>query len=56
MSELVVGDILYKVDNTEVEITKIEFDSSETKYEVSKLSMDHNYFVNNILVKGGSDG
>jgi len=55
MSELVVGDKLYKIDDTEVEITKIEFDSSETKYEVSKLSMDHNYFVNNILVKGGSD-
>ena len=34
MSELVVGDKLYKIDNTEVEITKIEFDSSDTKHTV----------------------
>jgi hypothetical protein len=55
MSELVVGDKLYKVDNTEVEITKIEFDSSDTKYVVSRLVIDHNYFAHDILVKGGSD-
>ncbi len=51
MSELVVGDKLYKIDNTEVEITKIEFDSSDTIYMVSRLVIDHNYFVNDILIR-----
>ena len=55
MSELVVGDKLYKVDNTEVEITKIEFDSSDTKHVVSKLEIDHNYFANDILIRKEDD-
>ena len=55
MNELVVGDKLYKKDDTEVEITKIEFDG-DTKNTISKVDIDHNYFVNDILVKGGSDG
>ena len=57
MSELVVGDKLYKVDNTEVEITKIEFDTSDNKHIVSRIVIDHNYFVNDILVrKEDNDG
>ena len=55
MNELVVGDKLYKVDNTEVEITKIDFDSSETIYEITRVIIGYNYFVNDILVKGGTD-
>ena len=55
MNELVVGDKLYKVDNTEVEITKIDFDSSETIYEITRVVIGYNYFVNDILVKGGTD-
>ena len=51
MSELVVGDKLYKVDNTEVEITKIEFDSSDTQHTVSRLEIDHNHFANDILIR-----
>ena len=51
MSELVVGDKLYKIDNTEVEITKIEFDSSDTKHTVSRLVIDHNHFANDILIR-----
>lgn len=57
MSELVVGDKLYKVDNTEVEITKIEFDTSDTQYVVSRIVIDHNYFANDILMrKEDNDG
>ena len=56
MNELVVGDKLYKIDNTEVEITKIEFDSSDTIYEIFNVNIDHNHFINNILIrKGGAD-
>ena len=51
MNELVVGDKLYKIDDTEVEITKIEFDNSDTKYVVTRLEIDHNYFVNDILIR-----
>jgi hypothetical protein len=51
MNELVVGDKLYKIDDTEVEITSIDFDSSETIYRVMKLSTGDNYFGNNILIK-----
>ena len=51
MSELVVGDKLYKIDNTEVEITKIEFDSSDTQHTVSRLEIDHNHFANDILIR-----
>ena len=54
MNELVVGDMLYKRDNTEVEITSIDFDDSDdNKYVVSRLLIDHNYFVNDILIKEG---
>ena len=51
MNELVVGDKLYKVDNTEIEITKIDFDSSDTIYEISNIVIDHNHFINNILIR-----
>ena len=50
MSELVVGDKLYKIDDTEVEITKIEFDG-DTKNHVIRLEIDYNYFVNDILIR-----
>jgi len=53
MNELVIGDKLYKIDNTEVEITQIDFDSSDTKYNVNRLLIDYNYFSNNILIKKG---
>ncbi len=53
MNELVIGDKLYKVDNTEVEITNLNFDSSETIYTVVRLNSDDNYFVNDILIKNG---
>tara|TARA_Y100000401_G_scaffold117179_1_gene124998 strand:+ start:3018 stop:4058 length:1041 start_codon:yes stop_codon:yes gene_type:complete len=53
MNELVVGDKLYKVDNTEVEITSINFDSSETIYTMVRLNSNDNYFVNNMLIKNG---
>lgn len=55
MNEIVVGDKLYKADNTEVEITKIEFDSSDTVYNMFKVNIDSNYFVNNILIRKGQD-
>jgi len=56
MNEVIVGDKLYKIDNTEVEITKIDFDDSETKHIVSRLLIDYNYFANDILIKeGGTD-
>ncbi len=55
MNELVVGDKLYKKDDTEVEITKIEFDG-DTKNTIARVDIDNNYFVNDILMKGGSDG
>ena len=41
---------LYKIDDTEVEITKIEFDG-DTKNNVIKLEIDYNYFVNDILIR-----
>ena len=55
MNELVVGDKLYKIDNTEVEITSIDFDSSDTVHEMAKINIAHNYFVNDILIKKGED-
>ena len=54
MNELVVGDKLYKIDNTEVEITKIEFEG-DNKNEVVRLVIDHNYFINDILIRKGGD-
>jgi len=54
-NELVVGDKLYKVDNTEVEITSIDFDSSNTVYEMAMIFSDDNYFVNDILIKKGDE-
>ena len=53
MSTSNIGDKLYKVDNTEIEITSIDFDSSEKIYTVVKLNSDDNYFVNNVLIKNG---
>ncbi len=55
MNELIVGDNLYTINDTEVEIQKIEFEG-DTRNEVTRLEMDYNYFVNSILMKGGSDG
>ena len=56
VNELVVGDKLYKIDNTEIEITKIEYDGSDSNvYLVHWLDTDENYFINDILVKGGPD-
>tara|TARA_Y100000401_G_scaffold104872_1_gene97045 strand:+ start:5596 stop:6633 length:1038 start_codon:yes stop_codon:yes gene_type:complete len=55
MNELIVGDKLYKIDNTEVEITSIDFDNSNTVYEMAKINIAHNYFVNDILIKKGED-
>ena len=57
MNEVIVGDKLYKIDNTKVEITKIDFNDSETKHTVSRLLINYNYFANGILIKqGGTDG
>ena len=53
MGSVVVGDKLYKIDNTEVEITSIDFDSSDTEYRVYKIDTEHNYFVNDILIQEG---
>ena len=53
VNELVVGDILYGL-NGEVTLDTKTFDSSETVHEINKVLVD-NYFVNGILVKGGSD-
>ena len=54
VNELVVGDKLYKIDNTEVEITKLEFDNSDDNaYKISHVQSDYNYFINNILIKKG---
>ena len=53
VNELVVGDILYGL-NGEVTLETKTFDSSETVHEINKVLID-NYFVNGILVKGGSD-
>lgn len=55
MNEVVVGDKLYKKDNTEVEVTKIEF-NGDSKKTIVKINVNGNYFVNDILVKGGTDG
>ena len=54
MNEVVVGDKLYKIDNTEIEVTKIDFDGDTLCY-VSRVIIGYNYFANNILVKGGAD-
>ena len=40
-------DAVTYANNTEVEITKIEFDTSDNKHIVSRIVIDHNYFVNN---------
>jgi len=53
VNELVVGDILYGL-NGEVTLDTKTFDSSENVHEINKVLID-NYFVNGILVKGGSD-
>ena len=53
VNELVVGDILYGL-NGEVTLDTKTFDSSETVHEINKV-LTNNYFVNGILVKGGSD-
>lgn len=53
VEELVVGDKLYKIDKTEVEITKIDKDESDKWYTAHCLETDKSYFVNDILVKGG---
>ena len=50
------SDKLFKKDSTEVEITQIDFDSSDTVYTFARILIDHNYFANDILMKGGSDG
>jgi len=55
MNELVVGDKLYTIDDTEVEVQNIQF-NGDTRNEVVRLEIDYNYFVNSILVKGGSNG
>ena len=53
MNELIVGDKLYQIDNSELEITSINFDSSDTIYTIVRLNSDDNYFVNDILIKNG---
>ena len=54
VNELAVGDKLYKINNTEVEITKLEFDDSDDNaYNISHVQSDFNYFINNILIKKG---
>ena len=53
VNELVVGDKLYG-KNGEIELTSKTFDSSETTRQIYKVMLN-NYFVNDILVKGGSD-
>ena len=53
VNELVVGDKLYG-KNGEVELTSKTFDSSETTRQIYKVMLN-NYFVNDILLKGGSD-
>ena len=56
VNQLLVGDKLYGVAGNEIEITQIDFDDSETAYEICKIDVDYNYFVNGILIgKGGVD-
>jgi len=53
MNEVVVGDKLFKIlPEGEEEILKIDFDSSDTKYCISRVLINGNYFVNHILMKG----
>ena len=56
VNQLIVGDKLYGIDGNEIEITEIDFDDSDTVYEICKLGVSYNYFVNGILVgEGGVD-
>ena len=57
VNQLLVGDKLYGVAGNEIEITQIAFDDSDdTVYEICKLGVNYNYFVNGILIgEGGAD-
>lgn len=57
VNQLLVGDKLYGVAGNEIEITQIDFDDSDnTIYEICKLGVNYNYFVNGILIgEGGAD-
>jgi len=56
VNQLLVGDKLYGVAGNEIEITQIDFDDSETVYDICKIDVNYNYFVNGILIgKGGVD-
>ena len=56
VNQLTVGDKLYGIAGNEIEITQIDFDDSDTVYEICKLGVSYNYFVNGILVgEGGVD-
>ena len=53
--DIQVGDKLYKIDNTEVNVDNITFDSSDKEYWIQKLRHNEdesfNYFANDILIK-----
>lgn len=53
VNQINVGDKLFKIDNTEVNVDSITFDSSDTAYLIQTLksSESFNYFVNDILIK-----
>ena len=53
VNQINVGDKLFKIDNTEVNVDSITFDSSDTAYWIQTLksSESFNYFVNDILIK-----
>ena len=41
--------------NSALSITSIDFDNSDTVYEMAKINIAYNYFVNDILIKKGED-
>ena len=56
VNQLLVGDKLYGIAGNEIEITQIDFDDSDNIYEICKLGVSYNYFVNGILIgEGGVD-
>ena len=53
IKNIVVGDILKGIKN-EIEVTKVEFDGSDTVYDIVKIDSWHPFFINGILIKDNS--
>jgi len=53
MRDIVIGDKLFSVDSSEINVDTINHDESDTVYDLIHSETEYSYFINGILIRKG---